>query len=219
MSKDQGQAPEGAQAGDTRERVLLAALDLFSRKGYEAAGVQEIADHAGMAKPALYYYFGSKQGILEALVREYGDTLAGQLRIAAEYQRDLVMNLRGLLDATLEFVKGTSQGSSASQENMSPPGNPAFFRLMVSLFSSAPETSGWEAAAGLRKNLLGIMTDLFAAAAKDHGNMKGRQHLYGETFFALLQSCGILALNGELSLTDQAIRIRIIHQFMHGIFS
>jgi TetR/AcrR family transcriptional regulator len=113
------------------------------------------------------------------------------------------MNLRGLLDGTLEFARK----------------QPSFFRLMVSLFSAAPETSGWEAAAGLRKSLITVTTDLFAAAARDHGTMKGRQHLYGETFFALIQSCGILALNGELSLTDQTIRYRIIHQFMHGIFS
>jgi TetR/AcrR family transcriptional regulator len=196
---DKSQAPEG----DTRERILLTALDLFSRKGFEASGVQEIADAAGIAKPALYYYFGNKQGILEALVAEYGDDLAERLHLAAAYQHDIVMNLRGLLDGTLEFARKQSP----------------FFRLMVSLFSAAPETSGWEAAAGLRKNLLSIMTDLFAAAAGDHGNMKGRQRLYGETFFALIQSCGILALNGELSFTDQAIRFRIIHQFMHGIFS
>jgi TetR/AcrR family transcriptional regulator len=193
----------------TRERILLTALDLFSRKGYEAAGVQEIAAQAGMAKPALYYYFGSKQGILEALVAEYGEGLAEQIAAAAAYQHDLVMNLRGLLDAVLEFVQGSSP---------SPPQG-AFFRLMVSLFSAAPETSGWKAAAGLRKNLLNSITGLFAAAAGDHGNMKGRQHLYGETFFALIQSCGILALNGELPLEDLAIRYRIVHQFMHGIFS
>ncbi|MDR3249430.1 MAG: TetR/AcrR family transcriptional regulator [Treponema sp.] len=187
----------------TRGRILLAALELFARKGYEAAGVQEIADAAGIAKPALYYYFGNKQGILEALVAEFGDDLAGKMQAAAIYQHDIMMNLRALLDAVLEFSRK----------------QPPFFRLMVSLFSAAPETSGWEAAASLRKNLVALITALFAAAARDHGNMKGRQHLYGETFFALLQSCGILALNGELSLTDKTIRYRIIHQFMHGIFS
>jgi TetR/AcrR family transcriptional regulator len=59
---------------------------------------------------------------------------------------------------------------------------------------------------------------LFKAASKDHGNMKGREKLYGETFFGLLESCSILVLNGELSLNDHE-RYRIIHQYMHGIFS
>jgi AcrR family transcriptional regulator len=203
------------KAGDTRRRILLAALDLFSRKGYEAAGVQEIADCSGAAKPALYYYFGSKQGILEALVKEYGGALAERLKAAAEYRHDLVMNLRGLLDSMLDFARETG----ASPECPAAPGNAAFFRLMVNLFASAPETPGRETAAGLREELRGIFTGLFAQATGDHGNMKGRQLLYGETFFALLQNCAILALNGELPLADPGLRYRIIHQFMHGIFS
>ena len=40
-----------------------AALDCFNRKGYAAATVQEIVEAAGVTKPALYYYFSSKEGL------------------------------------------------------------------------------------------------------------------------------------------------------------
>jgi AcrR family transcriptional regulator len=53
----------------TRERLLQAAVRVFDRKGYAAATVREIVELAGVAKPALYYHFGSKQEILEAVVR------------------------------------------------------------------------------------------------------------------------------------------------------
>ena len=53
---------------DNRELILDAALDLFYAKGYDAVGVQEIVDRAGVTKPTLYYYFGSKIGLLRNLL-------------------------------------------------------------------------------------------------------------------------------------------------------
>ena len=47
---------------DNIERILQCALELFYAKGYDAVGVQEIAQKAGITKPTLYYYFGSKYG-------------------------------------------------------------------------------------------------------------------------------------------------------------
>jgi len=52
---------------DSRAGLLHAALEPISRKGYDAVGVQEIAEAAGVAKPTLYHFFGSKGGLLEAL--------------------------------------------------------------------------------------------------------------------------------------------------------
>jgi AcrR family transcriptional regulator len=46
-----------------RERVLQAATMLFTSKGYAATTVREIVADAGVTKPVLYYYFGSKEGI------------------------------------------------------------------------------------------------------------------------------------------------------------
>ena len=40
----------------------------FYSKGYDAVGVQEIVDRAGITKPTLYYYFGSKLGLLKTLI-------------------------------------------------------------------------------------------------------------------------------------------------------
>jgi TetR/AcrR family transcriptional regulator len=49
-----------------RDRLLEAAVEMFERKGYAATSVREIVEHAGLTKPALYYYFRSKEGILIA---------------------------------------------------------------------------------------------------------------------------------------------------------
>ncbi len=46
-----------------RERLLTEALRLFTSKGFAAATVREIVEGAGVTKPVLYYYFGSKEGL------------------------------------------------------------------------------------------------------------------------------------------------------------
>lgn len=60
-----------AGAGDpVRERLLQAALNLFTSRGYAATTVREIVEAAGVSKPVLYYYFNSKEGIYLELIAE-----------------------------------------------------------------------------------------------------------------------------------------------------
>jgi AcrR family transcriptional regulator len=63
-----------------RTRLLNAAVRVFDRKGYHAASVREIADLAGVTKPALYYHFGSKEGLLLAILtqaeRQFAEAVA-----------------------------------------------------------------------------------------------------------------------------------------------
>jgi len=52
----------------SRERILEAAIQLFSERGYAGTGVHEIARRAGIEKAALYWHFGSKEGLLAAVL-------------------------------------------------------------------------------------------------------------------------------------------------------
>jgi AcrR family transcriptional regulator len=53
-----------------RQRLMAGATELFARKGYASTTVREIVQAAHVTKPALYYYFKSKEGIFRELVRE-----------------------------------------------------------------------------------------------------------------------------------------------------
>ena len=57
-------------AKDVRGRLLIAAVQLFARKGYAATSVREIVEAAGVTKPSLYYYFRNKEGIFLAMMQE-----------------------------------------------------------------------------------------------------------------------------------------------------
>lgn len=54
----------------TKQKILDAALDLFSEHGYEATSVSQIADEVGIRKASVYSHFASKQDILESLIQE-----------------------------------------------------------------------------------------------------------------------------------------------------
>jgi AcrR family transcriptional regulator len=55
-------------ANNTRGRILETATDLFAEKGYAGTYVREIVEKAGVSKPALYYYFKSKEGLFYAIL-------------------------------------------------------------------------------------------------------------------------------------------------------
>ncbi|WP_062312326.1 TetR/AcrR family transcriptional regulator [Demequina rhizosphaerae] len=76
-----------------REEILDAAFDVFSRQGYTAASVNEIARTVGMTQPGLLHHFGSKLALLEAVLER-----RDQLALDILSGRHDVEFLRGLLE-------------------------------------------------------------------------------------------------------------------------
>jgi len=62
-----------AQGRESRDELLAAALQVFARRGYRQAGVDEIAAAAGYSKGALYWHFSGKEDLLAALLEERVD--------------------------------------------------------------------------------------------------------------------------------------------------
>jgi TetR/AcrR family transcriptional regulator len=60
--------------------ILEAALEVFSTHGFAGATLDRIAETAGLSKPNLLYYFGSKEAIHRALISETLDTWLAPLR-------------------------------------------------------------------------------------------------------------------------------------------
>ena len=90
---------------DNRAKLLACALQLFASRGYDAVGVQEIVEAAGIAKPTLYHYFGSKHGLLDTLLTEYFTRLYKAIEPAAAYHGDLPLTLDQIAAAYFDFAK------------------------------------------------------------------------------------------------------------------
>jgi len=57
------------QTSGTREKILAAALEVFSAKGFHGTTVDEIAENAGLGKGTVYRHFQSKKGLFSELIR------------------------------------------------------------------------------------------------------------------------------------------------------
>lgn len=186
----------------TRETILSVALDLFALRGYESVGTQEIVDKSGITKPTLYHHFGSKRGLLDAIIADHGGKMHGIVERGTVYNHDLVMNLTLLTRELINFALS----------------NQPFYRLHLALMSAAPENEAYHAYLPLRTGINTLLETMFIEAAKDHGNMKGREKAYSETFQGMVRTWSTLIVNRELELTDDLLH-KSVHQFMHGIFS
>ena len=187
---------------NNRENLLHCALDLFASRGYDAVGVQEIADAAGITKPTLYHYFGSKSGLLSALLGEEFEPFFTTLETAAHYQGDVTNALRAVSGVYFDFAQQ----------------NPTLYRFSLSLSFAPPESEAFQAARALNERQQQLLENLFASAALDHGNMKGRQRTYAASFLGIVNTYAVLSLNGDAELDENRV-YNVVHQFMHGIFS
>ena len=57
----------GSRADEQRQRILAAAVAVFSRRGYRAASMNDVAATVGLSKPTLYHYVRTKQDLLVAI--------------------------------------------------------------------------------------------------------------------------------------------------------
>lgn len=69
----QGKTQARPETVSRRADILQAATEVFVTEGYHAATLEKIAGKLGLTRPAFYYYFKSKQKILEAICRESMD--------------------------------------------------------------------------------------------------------------------------------------------------
>jgi AcrR family transcriptional regulator len=80
-----------------RARVTSTSAEIFSRRGFRATSMNEIAAAVGLSKPTLYHYFRSKE---ELLVRIYADVLDESLLAA----RRTVADAASPLDAVRDLI-------------------------------------------------------------------------------------------------------------------
>jgi len=111
-------APRG-KSKETKANILGHAIRLFRERGFDSATMRDVANAAGVALGAAYYYFPSKEAIVQAYYEDvqaqhaqrvaaalaekrYG--LEDRLRIAIEKKFDILKNDRKLLGALFRYT-------------------------------------------------------------------------------------------------------------------
>ena len=93
-------------ARDTKDRILEAALEMFSQKGYEGTNLRELAASLGLVKSAMYRHFESKEEIwnalLDRMIAYYGERFG-----SAEHLPPVPDSLEDLVSMTMRMVNLT----------------------------------------------------------------------------------------------------------------
>jgi AcrR family transcriptional regulator len=93
---------------DARSKIMKAALDEFSERGYHATTVDSITDRAGVAKGTFYKYFNTKEGLFNALKE---DTIGEFVEIARKdlaQKKDILELIEGVIILYLSFFENNS---------------------------------------------------------------------------------------------------------------
>ncbi|WZO98862.1 TetR/AcrR family transcriptional regulator [Isosphaeraceae bacterium EP7] len=90
---------------EVKGHIARAAARLFAAQGYDATSVREIVEEAGVAKPTLYYHFGSKEGLAQALFTLPMTSLIERLRHVVEGPGDPVEDLEQIFRAHFDFCQ------------------------------------------------------------------------------------------------------------------
>jgi TetR/AcrR family transcriptional regulator, fatty acid metabolism regulator protein len=85
----------------TRERILDGALDVFARKGYHRAIVDDIVRASGTSKGAVYHHFPNKEAVFAALVDDFAELLVSRLATAVSARHGALAKVDGALTAAL----------------------------------------------------------------------------------------------------------------------
>jgi TetR/AcrR family transcriptional regulator len=91
--------------GRVARHIARSAAKLFAERGYDATSVREIVEAAGVAKPTLYYYFRSKEGLAQALLTVPLKGLVATLRNHVTAELDPIRCMQRVLEAHYTFCR------------------------------------------------------------------------------------------------------------------
>jgi len=103
---------------ERKEELMKAALSLFETEGYNNTSVDSIVNAAGVAKGTFYYYFKSKESILEALFTAY---LAQFKPFFSKIQKDKDLKVVTKIQRFFQFMLGESEDDDNEVTFLIPP--------------------------------------------------------------------------------------------------
>jgi len=102
---------------ERRSQLLVVASDVFVDHGYHAAGMDEIAERAGVSKPVLYQHFSSKLELYLAVLQRHVENLVSGVQQALSTTTDNRQRLHAAVQAFFDFIEHDSQGYRLIFEN------------------------------------------------------------------------------------------------------
>ncbi|MBI5602206.1 MAG: TetR/AcrR family transcriptional regulator [Deltaproteobacteria bacterium] len=109
-----------------KEKLLKTAIDLFAAKGFRGTSIRDIAQAMGMSISNIYHYFGSKEGLLLAILEESSQRLVYRLKEITQKDMEPLERFELLLETHIRISEARMNEAkifSLDEEHLSPEGN------------------------------------------------------------------------------------------------
>ncbi|WP_187326879.1 TetR/AcrR family transcriptional regulator [Martelella lutilitoris] len=190
-----------AHQNTTRTALLEKSLRLFAAQGYEGVGVQQICNDAGVGKPTLYHYFGSKLGLLETLLEERLAPLHAALEPVSDteaFDRTLV----ALAQRTFDFARE----------------EPLLYRFYLTLWFAPIDSEARQAAQQHHQRHFEAIDARFRTQELAAGAPTGRHRMLAASFLGMLNNHIGIALNSFATLNARSAS-ETVGMFLDGALS
>lgn len=189
------------QESKVHRDVLDAALQLFSTKGFAATSVREVVEKAGVTKPALYYHFGSKEGLLRAIVEGGFGEYEQQVRTAVDEASNATEAMIRLVQAAFEMT-------------VEKPALAAFMYRVI--FGSESDSAGVDVSEIVRRNRALVMR-VIDTAVREGVVAQSSADRAGLLLNGLLNIHTMAYLKGELSELNGEIAAEAVELYLSGV--
>lgn len=89
---------------ERKKEIMIAAYQLFASKGFEETAVSDIVKKVGVAQGLFYYYFKSKEQVLEAVLEQYSGELVQKInQIALDVSKNGLEKMQAIFDAVFDI--------------------------------------------------------------------------------------------------------------------
>ncbi|MER7697493.1 MULTISPECIES: TetR family transcriptional regulator [unclassified Streptomyces] len=113
-----------AKSEQTRTLILETALRLFAERGYDRTTMRAIAQEAGVSVGNAYYYFSSKEHLVQGFYDRIADEHARAVRPVLEGEGDLAVRIRGVLLGWLDVAEPYHRFAAQFFKNAADPDSP-----------------------------------------------------------------------------------------------
>ena len=96
---------KGVPRAEREGQIVAEAVEEFAARGYAGASVADIAARAGISKPLIYQYFGSKDGLFLACLHHVAAPMLERLEVAWSHEDDTVLSRIATLGAIFESLE------------------------------------------------------------------------------------------------------------------
>ncbi|MCF8120663.1 MAG: TetR family transcriptional regulator [Deltaproteobacteria bacterium] len=89
----------------TKQKVILVAIDLFAKKGFRGTSIRDIASAMDMSISNIYHYFGSKEGVLLAILQYASGLLVDGLREVSTRDLEPLERFKRMLETHIRLSR------------------------------------------------------------------------------------------------------------------